>query len=499
MKNIIINLIGKGLSALLSFIFIPIYLSLIGKESFGLIGFLATIQAIFILLDGGFSSGYMRQISIYSVNMKLNLKGIIDLSRGVGLLFVIISFLAASSIFYSSGYIVYDWLSIPNQLKDDAIICIKIASAIIGLQFLIVFFQSGIIAFQKFILINIVNLSCTVSKLLLALLLMYIYERSVVFVFLSYLIITFIQAIVFYYFFRKITQIHTVKFSLSCSLQEILKIRMFIGGMALISLSSAVISQIDKLTVSGVLSITDYSNYIIAATMSTIILTVSSPIAAAIYPKLIQKLKDDDISRYYHESCQVLSIFVYPLGMTLVVFSFQFLQLWIGDTLISNELVYVARTLICGSTILAIMAMPHYLALANGNTRIAITVNFFNIIIIIPVMVYLAYAIGVVGVAISWFVVNIMFLFVYVIKLHNVYLKKDIREWYLSDNFKFLLISYVVAETLYFLMDKYKISPVFIMFVSLLISFIMCIRFSRLFVYIKGFRYASFCSNSNKR
>ncbi|MEX6384856.1 hypothetical protein AB6F61_18465 [Providencia hangzhouensis] len=64
--NIIANLIGKLIIAGAAFLAVPIYVNILGKESYSLVSLLTTIQAIFILLDGGISAGYLRQIAFYS-------------------------------------------------------------------------------------------------------------------------------------------------------------------------------------------------------------------------------------------------------------------------------------------------------------------------------------------------------------------------------------------------------------------------------------------------
>lgn len=55
-KNIIANLTGSGWVALMSFAFVPLYIHFMGIESYGLVGFYLTLQALFAVLDMGLTA-----------------------------------------------------------------------------------------------------------------------------------------------------------------------------------------------------------------------------------------------------------------------------------------------------------------------------------------------------------------------------------------------------------------------------------------------------------
>jgi hypothetical protein len=67
-KNITANFFGSIWTALMSLAFIPYYIKLMGVESYGLIGFMASIQAIAILLDLGLAQSLNRELAKLSIN-----------------------------------------------------------------------------------------------------------------------------------------------------------------------------------------------------------------------------------------------------------------------------------------------------------------------------------------------------------------------------------------------------------------------------------------------
>ena len=62
-KNILANLIGNFLTAIVFVIVIPVYVKYLGVESYGLIGFFASLQIIFSVLDMGLSATLNREFA----------------------------------------------------------------------------------------------------------------------------------------------------------------------------------------------------------------------------------------------------------------------------------------------------------------------------------------------------------------------------------------------------------------------------------------------------
>jgi len=62
-RNIVANYIGAGSVSLLPILVMPFYLSAFGPAKFGLVGFVAMLQAFFGLLDSGISQALIREIA----------------------------------------------------------------------------------------------------------------------------------------------------------------------------------------------------------------------------------------------------------------------------------------------------------------------------------------------------------------------------------------------------------------------------------------------------
>ena len=67
-RNVASNLASNGVVALMSLLFVPVYIHVLGIEAYGLIGFFASIQVVFALLDLGLGAAANRELARLSVD-----------------------------------------------------------------------------------------------------------------------------------------------------------------------------------------------------------------------------------------------------------------------------------------------------------------------------------------------------------------------------------------------------------------------------------------------
>src|SRR5260221_259945 len=85
--NIFANLSGNVWTALMGFLFVPIYLHFLGAEGFGLIGFFTTISGIVSLMDAGFGGAANRQFARLDLTAQRDCVAARSLARSLEWLF----------------------------------------------------------------------------------------------------------------------------------------------------------------------------------------------------------------------------------------------------------------------------------------------------------------------------------------------------------------------------------------------------------------------------
>src|SRR5262249_53701935 len=86
-RNIIANFAGQGWIALMSFLFVPVYLKFIGAEGYGLVSFFVLLSTTFSLLDCGLGVTATRQAASFVEADPADRKNISTLLRTIEALY----------------------------------------------------------------------------------------------------------------------------------------------------------------------------------------------------------------------------------------------------------------------------------------------------------------------------------------------------------------------------------------------------------------------------
>ncbi|MEX6384855.1 oligosaccharide flippase family protein [Providencia hangzhouensis] len=188
-------------------------------------------------------------------------------------------------LFFSRNSFLNGWLDVSEKLKPYALESFRYIAAIVSIKFILLFDHFTLKGYQRFLQINIIVTSITIAKFIFSIILLQFF-KDVSTIFKVYLAMSIFELIMVKYYAQK--NFKFKKFNLRVSIDELKKIKGFIGIMALVSLTSAILSQIDKIIISSYVTLEEYSYYAIASLIASVPLFISSPMSSAIYPKLVQ-------------------------------------------------------------------------------------------------------------------------------------------------------------------------------------------------------------------
>ena len=248
------------------------------------------------------------------------------------------------------------------------------------------------------------------------------------------------------------------------------KLWRFAAGMTFITVLAILLTQLDKIILSKMLSLEMFGYYTLAALVSSSVLVLVIPIQAAVFPRfsqLVSKGDDKELARLYHQSCQWVSVTMIPVAVLISLFSKQILLLWTGDQEVVMHTHTLVSLLIIGSSINAIMHLPYSLQLSHGWTKLALYINLVSVIVLIPCMIYLTSLYGPIGAAIVWVTLNMSYLLIGIQLMHRRILKTEKWDWYLKDFAIPLTGALVVALPSYFWHPELKSSFVQLIWLAL--------------------------------
>jgi O-antigen/teichoic acid export membrane protein len=203
--------------------------------------------------------------------------------------------------------------------------------------------------------------------------------------------------------------------------------------MAAISLTAVVLTQMDKVVLSKMLSLAAFGQYTLAATVAGALYVLFLPLFQAVFPRLARLVAAGDVRAtraLYHRSAQGVALLVLPAAAVLALFGREVMLLWTRDPIIADATGTVLALLAAGTALNGLMNIPYALQLAHGWTAFAFYQNVVATLFLLPMLVVAATRIGPVGAAGVWLLLNAGYVTLGLTVMHRRLLPGEQRRWY---------------------------------------------------------------------
>lgn len=432
-RNVIANFVGQGWTAVMGLAFLPVYIKYLGIEAYGLIGFYAVLQAWFTLLDMGITQTLNREMARYSAGSH-TLESIFDLLRSLEIVSIIIGLFICLIVWGSSGWIATYWLK-ANVLENAPLSnALSLMGIVIALRFIEGIYRGALLGLQHQVTVNLTNMFISTLRFGAVIAALHFFKASIEVFFVWQALCSFLSILFFATFLYK--AIPSQNYSPKFSYVSIGRVKSFAKGVMGITFLALLLTQVDKVLLSNLLSLEDYGIYTLAATLAGGLTLITTPTTQAIYPKLVEKITEHDIAgliKTYHQGAQLVSIVIIPTAATLIFFGEQILSLWSNDHLLAQSTAPVLLPLTIGTMFNCLVWMPYQLQLAHGWTSYAIKVNSIAVAILLPSLYFFTIKFGAAGAAWVWALLNFGYL---TLGMHFMYKKLIPDEkwrWYWDD------------------------------------------------------------------
>lgn len=450
--NIIANFVGNGWTALISLIFVPIYLNYIGPEGYGLIGIFASLQVVLFLLDSGLSTTLNKELASLS-ELPSTEQRMRNLVKTLGNVYWLLAVGAGLIAVFLSPLLSNYWVK-PQELSVTTV-----TYSFILLSFSMIFqlptgfYMGGIVGLQKQVALNAIKIIFATLKSIGALLVLVYISHSVIVFFLWNLIIIVIQTMVLKYYLWFILPQSPEKARFDKS--ELKKIKNFAFGMVGISLTSILLTQADKIILSKILSLQSFGYYSISCSLGLILYQILTPLTQSYFPKftnLISLNKNEELKETYHQACKLISNLILPATFMLVFFSKELIFIWTKNAVTTEETWLITSIYAYGTGINCLMNIPYLLSLSYNWTKIGFYQNIAFLVLMVPLTIFLALHYSGIGGALTWAIINTLYFFITPIIIHKKILKGETWRWYWNDTIKPMLVCIsLIAGMKYFL------------------------------------------------
>ncbi len=432
-RNLLANFIGQGWTALISLAFVPLYIKYLGIEAYGLIGLFSLMTAWLSLLDMGMTPTLSREMARFTAGSR-SIDFIRDLLRSIEIIIFCIALAIAFIIALSSHWIATYWLTSDALAVDTVTHAFEIMGLVAALRFAESIYRSTIIGLQRQVMFNAISSILATFRAFGAFLVLVFWSSSIQAFFAWQAFMSILALLVFasitYTLLPGATR--SARFSIS-ALQTVWR---FAGGMIGITFLSLLLTQVDKILLSKLLSLKDFGYYTLAATVAGTIYMIITPVTQAIYPRLCELQVANNFRRLcvvYHKSAQLVTVFAGSAAMVIIVFSQSFLQLWTQNVELSKHVAPLLSLLLIGNLLNGLMMIPYVAQLAFGWTSLSIRINCLAVALIVPAILWATPRFGASGAALAWVTLNIGYLAFGIHYMHKKILIGEKMSWYFND------------------------------------------------------------------
>lgn len=444
-RNLIANYLGQGWTALMGLAFIPLYIKYLGIEAYGLIGLFAVLQAWLSLLDMGMRPTLNREMARFTAGTH-SATSIRDLLRSIELIALGIALLLALGIWAASGWLASDWLRAEKLPVETVAQAFAIMGAVTALRFVEGIYRSAIVGLQHQVLYNLVNSALATLRGLGAVGILLWWSATIEAFFIWQGLVSILTlGILASVTYRALPNAERAG---RFSVPELRRIGRFAGGMMGITFLAILLTQVDKILLSKLLTLSEYGYYTLATVVASALYMLTGPITQAWFPRLSElhaANNQPELIVKFHQGAQLVSVFMGSAAMIMIFFAEPILQLWTRDAELAQRSAHLLSILALGTLLNGLMWIPYQTQLAHGWTSLAARTNIVSVMIIVPAILWATPRYGAEGAAWVWVSLNTGYVLIAIHFMYRRILPREKWRWYGQDLLQPLLAASVVA------------------------------------------------------
>lgn len=448
-RELLANILGKCLSALMMLVSLPFLIDAIGPNGYAIVGLFAAVQSVLMLLDGGISAAYTKNISN-------------SYSRGDNLLTSVlmkqyfITFLKVSFLLFFVSLVLFTYFASSHGDSQSEINIIMSAS--LSLIFLQIYYQATLCGTGYQVIFNKLYISFSIIRYPVATFVVLHFDLNV----FAYLLMFFIANIIYTGVLQLVVKNKFVHYHgqyngmFEINENANVKDKSFKNKMLFLVVMSSLCFQSDKLILAKFVSSEILGYYSLAFTIASFPMIFTSAFYYYLFPKLVVLKASNQMQHYEAEITKnslIMMIGITSICIYAAAYSKYVLLLFFGNEVLAREVSEILKYLILGSLIQGILMIPYCAQLAFGRISYLVKVNVFLGMVMIAVQIYAASYLTPIDVAKCWLAYNVVTLVVIFLNLKNITGIENKYKWIAIGTFLPILICVLTLFVTHFLLN----------------------------------------------
>lgn len=428
--NAIANYLGQGWVALMGLAFIPVYIRYLGVEAWGLVGFMSMLQAWLILLDMGLTPTLSREMARFHAGAH-SAQSIRDLLRSLEVIYGGVAVAVVGIVWLIAPWVSEHWLSATQLSAASVAQAIGIMGLVLAARMVEQIYRGAIQGLQRQVWLNGAQSVLATIRWggVVGVLAWVVPSIEAFFVWQG--LVSLLTLSIFAW--KTYQCLPPGERAAHFDLAALVRIRRFAGGMAATTLLALLLTQVDKILLSKLVSLEEFGYYTLAASVAGVLYFLVAPMITAVSPRLTELVAKSDqqaLIETYHRASQWLAAVLVPVALMTAAFAEPLLHVWTGNAVLSQQAAPLLAVLAIGTLFNGFMHVPYNTQLAHGWTGFAVRVNIVAVCFIVPAILWAVPRFGAIGAAWAWLALNAGYVLISIHFMHCRLLPGEKWRWY---------------------------------------------------------------------
>lgn len=411
----------------MAIVFVPFYVRFLGVESYGLLGFMLSIQGLLALLDFGVSYAATRELARHKQDGRAQ-----DILRSYEVVYWVVAVLLGSLIVIAAPWI-SEWTNYSSLSREEANASVRMFGLALGLLWPSTLYNGCLAGLERQVVLNALNAALSTARGGGAVLVLWLWSPSLEAMFGWQALVNLVGSV---WFREQVWRVVGYRNSAVFKVEVLKNTLRYATGVSGILVMLTILSQLDKLFLTRFLPLKEFGYYSVATTVSSVFSYLATPVTVALFPRFVKSLESGDQSqteRLYHAGAQLLALAVIPIAVLLVFFSPEILLVWTRDHTLVQNVAPILVMLATASGINALVQLSYSLQAAAGWNRLVFYIHLVSVLAIVPIFVIVIPEYGAFGAAATWIAMYFFHLVIGPLFMHKRILRHQYGRWLLQD------------------------------------------------------------------
>lgn len=429
-RNIGLNFAGNAWNGLLIVCTTPWYLSMLGMEGFGLVGFWQVLLYVFLVFDWGLGATLVREFARLQ-GERQDREAYGALLRRLELICLPGTILIGVGLLASASWLATEWLRLTALSTSQASAAIGWMALSTSTQLMNALYLNGLAGMQRHGAMNLIQiLGYSLKYIGGGLVLHFTRDLSTFFAFqgVCMLALTAISRVVLHRVIQTVPAADARR-----PLRTPAPFWKYAAGMFATAVLGMLLTNTDRLMLSRMVSTEDLGRYSLAITGASFLQMLVFAFYRAYYPLFSELKAAGEVMRLketYFNACRTVGALVVPCAVLAWVFAHELILIWLGHNDPATARLF--RWLIVGVTLAGLMWLPAAYQQANGWTSLHVWLMALALAIGMPIAALFVQHLGVQGGVAIMLVHGIVEITLGLFLMNRVYFPGENLRWYRS-------------------------------------------------------------------